>query len=128
MPFVDWVHEEGVKPVSCEHIIASNRIKIAGSVDFIGYDSDDKLFLADYKCRTNTKGKAKCYDKDCQQLGIEAYMLMKERKLDYLPGCISVIIDCDTKKHHHKVWNDKELDKGIKVAKKCAELYWLLRM
>lgn len=128
MPFVDWVHEEGVKPVSCEHIIASSRIKIAGSVDFIGYDSDDKLFLADYKCRTNTKGKAKCYDKDCQQLGIEAYMLMKERKLDYLPGCISVIIDCDTKKHHHKVWNDKELDKGIKVAKKCAELYWLLRM
>ena len=74
------------------------------------------------------QGKAKCYDKDCQQLGIEAYMLMKERKLDYLPGCISVIIDCDTKKHHHKVWNDKELDKGIKVAKKCAELYWLLRM
>jgi hypothetical protein len=128
MPFVEWVHEEGVKPVSCEHIIASNRIKIAGSVDFIGYDSDDKLFLADYKCRTNTKGKAKCYDKDCQQLGIEAYMLMNERKLDYLPGCISVIIDCDTKKHHHKVWNAKELDKGIKVAKKCAELYWLLRM
>ena len=53
---------------------------------------------------------------------------MKERKLDYLPGCISVIIDCDTKKHNHKVWNAKELDKGIKVAKKCAELYWLLRM
>ena len=37
MPFVDWVHEEGVKPVSCEHIIASSRIKIAGSVDFLFY-------------------------------------------------------------------------------------------
>ena len=128
MPFVEWVHESGVKPVACEHIIASNRIKIAGSVDFIGYDSDDKLFLADYKCRTNTKGKAKCYDKDCQQLGIEAYMMMKEHKLDYLPECISVIIDCDTKKHYHKVWSEEELDKGIKVAKKCAELYWMLRM
>lgn len=127
-PFVNWVNEEGVRPVACEHIIASNRIKIAGSVDFIGYDSDEKLFLADYKCRTNTKGKAKCYDKDCQQLGIEAYMLMVERKLDYLPGCISVIIDCDTQKHYHKVWSPEELEKGIKVAKKCAELYWMLRM
>ena len=67
-------------------------------------------------------------DRDCQQLGIEAYMMMKEHKLDYLPECISVIIDCDTKKHYHKVWSEDELDKGIKVAKKCAELYWMLRM
>ena len=55
-------------------------------------------------------------------------MMMKEHKLDYLPECISVIIDCDTKKHYHKVWSEDDLDKGIKVAKKCAELYWMLRM
>ena len=30
---------------------------------------EDKLFLADYKCRSNTKGKCKSYDKDCDQLG-----------------------------------------------------------
>ena len=109
-------------------IIANNRIKIAGSVDFIGHDSDGKLFLADYKCRTNTNGKAKTYDKDCQQLAIESFMLMKEYNLNYLPKCRSVIIDCDTAKHYHKEWTEDDMQKGIKVAKKCAELYWLLRM
>ena len=127
-PFVEWIQAEGVKPIACEKIVASNRIKIAGSVDFIGHDSDGQLFLADYKCRTNTKGKAKTYPKDCQQLAIESFMLMKEHGLDYLPACRSVVIDCDTKKHHHKDWKQEEMQKGIKVAKKCAELYWLLRM
>ena len=127
-PFYKWVQEKNVKPIACEKIIADNRIKIAGSVDFIGHDAEGQLFLADYKCRTNTKGKAKVYDKDCQQLAIESWMLSREHKLSYLPKCISVVIDCDTKKHHHKVWTPEEMENGIRVAKKCAELYWLLRM
>ena len=77
---------------------------------------------------TNTKGKAKTYDKDCQQLAIESFMLMKEHNLKYLPSCRSVVIDCDTHKHYHREWSQEEMQKGIKVAKKCAELYWLLRM
>ena len=128
LPFLEWIQAEGVEPIACERIIANNRIKIAGSVDFIGHDSEGKLFLADYKCRTNTKGKAKTYDKDCQQLAVEAFMLMKEHNLAYLPSCISVIIDCDTKKHYHREWKQDEMQNGIKIAKKCAELYWLLRM
>lgn len=128
MPFADWILESGVKPISCEYIIADNRIKIAGSVDFVGRDADGKVFLADYKCRTNTKGRAKTYDKDCQQLSIEAFMLMRQHKLDYLPACLSVIIDSDTKKHYHHWWTPEAQEKGIKIAKKCAELYWLLRM
>ena len=128
MPFIEWIQTEGVTPVACERIIASNQVKIAGSVDFLGHDSEGKLFLADYKCRTNTNGKAKTYDKDCQQLAIESFMIMKEHNLDYLPACRSVIIDCDTRKHYHKEWNDKQMQNGIRVAKKCSELYWLLRM
>lgn len=127
-PFIVWVESNNVKPIACEKVIANNRIKIAGSVDFIGHDSEGQLFLADYKCRTNTKGKAKVYDKDCQQLAIESWMMMRQHNLSYLPSCISVVIDCDTKKHHHKVWTSEDMEKGIKVAKKCAELYWLLRM
>lgn len=128
MPFVEWIHEHDVSPISCERIIANSRIKIAGSVDFIGHDAEGKVFLADYKCRSNTNGRAKTYDKDCQQLAIESFMLMKEHRLDYLPACRSVVIDCDTTKHYHKVWSQDEMQVGIKVAKKCAELYWLLRM
>ena len=128
MPFIEWIQANGVRPIACEKIIASNRIKIAGSVDFIGHDQDGKVFLADYKCRTNTGGKAKTYDKDCQQLSIESFMLMKEYNLNYLPQCRSVIIDCDTKKHYHREWTEAEMQRGIKIAKKCAELYWLMRM
>jgi len=127
-PFVQWVEATGVKPISCERVVANNRIKIAGSVDFIGHDAEGKLFLADYKCRANTKGKAKVYEKDCQQLAIEAWMLQMEHGLGYLPACRSVIVDCDTAEHMHHNWPKDDLIKGIKVAKKCAELYWLLRM
>ena len=48
--------------------------------------------------------------------------------MDYLPACRSIVIDCDTMEHHHRVWTPEEMQVGIKVAKKCAELYWLLRM
>ena len=127
-PFLEWMQACEVKPIATECVVADKLIKIAGSVDFIGYDNEGKLFLADYKCRTNTKGKAKVYEKDCEQLAIEAYMLMKERNLDYLPGCISVIIDCDTKKHWHHVWNTKDVKQGIANAKLMAKLYWNKRM
>ena len=127
-PFITWVEENDIKPIACEKVVANNRIKIAGSVEFIGHDRDGKLFLADYKCRGNTKGKAKVYDKDCQQLAIESFMLMKQHDLSYLPACRSVIIDCDTCEHMHHEWSPEDMEKGIKVAKKCAELYWMLRM
>ena len=127
VPFIEWVEENNVEPVAAEHIVSNRRLKIAGSIDFLGWH-EGKLFLADYKCRTNTNGRAKTYNKDCQQLAIESFMVMKENNLDYLPECLSVIIDCDTKKHHHKWWSKNEMDHGIKVAKKCSELYWLTRM
>ena len=127
-PFYDWVLENKIKPLACEKIISNDYVKIAGSVDFIGHDDEGSLFLADYKCRTNTKGKAKTYAKDCEQLAIESWMLMKQHKLDYLPNCISVIIDCETKEHHHRTWSDDEMQWGIKNAKLASKIYWAKRM
>ena len=127
-PFYEWVLENNVKPIACEKLVSNNRIKIAGSIDFLGYDEEGMLFLADYKCRTNTKGKAKTYAKDCEQLAIESYMVMKDYKLDYLPSCRSVIIDCDTKGHHHRVWTDEEMKWGIQNAKDASRIYWNKRM
>jgi hypothetical protein len=128
MPFLQWIDEEGVSPIACESIISNNRIKIAGSIDFLGHDSEGTLFLADYKCRSNTKGKAKTYAKDCEQLAIESYMIMKQHKLDYLPPCRSVIIDCDTKQHIHREWSESEMKWGIANAKLAAKIYWNKRM
>lgn len=127
-PFLEWIEESGTKPHACEHLISSDRIKTAGSIDFLGYDENDRLFLADYKCRTNTKGRAKVYPKDCEQLAIESYMMMKATNLSYLPKCISVIIDCDTKKHYHKEWSAQETNVGINNFKHTAKLYWSKRM
>ncbi len=127
-PFYDWVIENGVTPIACEKLVSNNYIKIAGSVDFIGSDAEGTLFLADYKCRTNTKGKAKTYAKDCEQLAIESWMLMKEHDLDYLPYCISVVVDCETKQHHHRKWTPEEMDWGIKNAKLASKIYWAKRM
>lgn len=126
--FINWVEDNGVKPIATEHLVKCNRIKTAGSIDFIGKDIEGKIFLADYKCRTNTKGKAKCYPKDCYQLAIEADIIRRQHSLDYLPGCISVIIDSDTKEHHHKNWSLDECKKGIQIFKSTAKLYWLTRM
>lgn len=127
-PFYEWVLENNIKPLACEKVISNDYIKIAGSIDFIGHDEGGSLFLADYKCRTNTKGKAKTYAKDCEQLAIEAWMMMKYHKLEYLPKCISVIIDCDTKEHYHRTWNDDEVQWGIKNAKLASKIYWSKRM
>jgi hypothetical protein len=127
-PFLEWIEACGVKPIATECVVADRLLKIAGSVDFIGYDSEGKLFLADYKCRTNTKGKAKVYDKDCEQLAIEAFIVQRQHGLEYTPECRSVIIDCETKKHWHHVWNAKDVKAGIANAKLMAKLFWNKRM
>tara|TARA_R110000803_G_scaffold82714_1_gene148904 strand:- start:315 stop:1070 length:756 start_codon:yes stop_codon:yes gene_type:complete len=127
-PFLEWIEVCGVKPIATECVVADRLLKIAGSVDFIGYDSEGKLFLADYKCRTNTKGKAKVYDKDCEQLAIEAFIVQRQHGLEYTPECRSVIIDCETKKHWHHVWNAKDVKAGIVNAKLMAKLFWNKRM
>jgi hypothetical protein len=127
-PFLDWIEEEQVKPVATECIIADRLLKIAGSVDFVGYDQEGNIFLADYKCRTNTRGKAKVYEKDCEQLAIEAFMIQRQHDLPYTPACRSVVIDCDTKKHFHHEWKTDDVKKGIANAKLMAKLYWNKRM
>jgi len=127
-PFVDWCKETEVEPIAVEHMLGEGSVKIVGSVDFIGKDSAGKVFLADYKCRANCKGKGKFYDKDTQQLAIEAWMLKKRAKLDYVPACISICIDCETQEHYHKTWSDEQVEHGIEIAKLCSKLYWKTRM
>lgn len=129
MPFIDWYKENQIQPVAVEHMLGEPTIKIVGSVDFIGKDGDTgDAFLADYKCRSNCKGRGKFYDKDLYQLAIEAWMLSKRARLEYIPGCISICIDCETKKHYHKVWDPDKIMHGIEVAKLCSKLYWKTRM
>jgi len=127
-PFVDWVNEEGVQVVDCEYIISDSRFKIAGSIDFIGLDKDEKVFLADYKCRSCNDGKGKFYPKDCKQLAIESVMLSKKLNLDYFPKVRSVCIDTNTAEHYHYEWSDDEFNHYFECAKLAAKIYWQERM
>jgi len=127
-PFISWVNEEGVQVVDTEYIISDSRFKIAGSIDFIGIDKDEKVFLADYKCRS-CKGKGgKFYPKDCKQLAIESVMLAKRLKLDYFPKIRSVCIDVDTAEHYHYEWNSDEFNHYFECAKLAAKIYWQERL
>ena len=126
-PFIDWVNDSGVQVIDCEYIISDSRFKIAGSVDFIGLDKDEKVFLADYKCRS-CDGKGKFYGKDCKQLAIESVMLAKKLKLNYNPKIISVCIDTNTAEHYHKTWSDNEFNHYLECAKLSAKVYWQERM
>ena len=119
--------ENDIKPKATEYIAVDHQLKIAGSIDFLGEDSDGKMFLADYKCRS-TEDRGKFYDKDCQQLAVEANAIKKIFELDYLPECRSICISTDNKKHFHKVWKDKDVKKHLKTAQLAAKIYWNTRM
>jgi hypothetical protein len=127
-PFLRWIEDNEVTALATEYLISDRQIKIAGSIDFIGKDKDGAVFLADYKCRSNTNGKAKVYDKDCEQLAIEAFMLQKKYSLEYTPKCRSVIIDCETAEHMHHEWSPEAVKMGIANAKLLAKLFWNKRM
>jgi hypothetical protein len=126
-PFIDWVEESNVEVMDCEYIISDSRLKIAGSVDFIGRYPDGKVFLADYKCRS-CDDKGKFYAKDCKQLAVESYMFSKKFKLDYYPEIRSVCICTNNATHYHKVWTASEFDHYLECAKLSAKVYWQERM
>lgn len=129
-PFADWYKENKVRPIEAEAVVACSKVKTAGSVDFIGKwdNGNGEYFLADYKCRSCKGGSPKFYDKDCYQLAIESLFLKQIKGLPYLPECISVCIDVDTCKHHHKRWSKDQVEHGIEMAKLCSKLYWGTRM
>jgi hypothetical protein len=125
-PFVSWLAKEGVTPVHAELVVYDESIRIAGSVDFIGTEMNGNYILMDYKCRScKGSGRGKFYDKDCAQLAIEAWMFARMKGLDYIPKCVSVCIDVDSKEHIHKEWSNVECYKGILRAKLLATLYWM---
>lgn len=125
-PFVSWMSKEGVTPKYAEYVAFNDDIRLAGSVDFIGTDAEGNYILADYKCRScKGSGKGKFYNKDCSQLAIEAWMFARMHDLSYIPKCISICIDVDSKEHHHKVWSDLDCYKGILRAKLLTTLYWM---
>ena len=124
-PFVDWVLQEEHKIIGVEYKIADNLIKTCGTIDVVLRDRETKkMFICDYKCRKSKQ----FYDKDLWQMAIECEMLRRKYKLDYLPSCMSVCIDINTKEHHHKIWKEEQMKEAIQIVKLISKLYWKIRM
>jgi hypothetical protein len=123
-PFIDWVQENNYKIIGTEYPIADNLIKTCGTIDVVLKDeTQNHIFICDYKCRKSRQ----FYDKDLWQMAIECEMI-RRRGLDYLPSCISVCIDINTKQHHHKKWTEEQMKKAIQIVKYISKLYWAIRM
>lgn len=127
MPFVKWVHEQEIELMATEYVVGHPRLKIAGSIDFVGKRKDGTIFLADYKTR-NCKGSGVFYPKDCKQLIVESWMLQCLLRLEYIPDCLSVSICTNTAEHYHLWWSDKAKKHYLNAAKQAAKLYWTERM
>jgi len=125
-PFIKFLVDNKIEPIKAEMVAWDPEIQVAGSVDFVGKMPDGKYFMADYKCR-DCKGRGgKFYEKkDCTQLAIESWMLARMWDLEYLPWITSVCIDIGSKKHYHKEWTWKQMQKGIERFKLTAEIYWM---
>lgn len=122
-PFIDYIDENEIIPISCERILYCDKMQSAGSVDLIA-ERDGRLHLYDYKCR-DTKGTGgKFYEtKDCTQLAIEAKWLQDTEELNYLPMVTSVCICTESRKHYHKDWNKTQMRKAITRFKHLNRLY-----
>lgn len=123
-PFMGYIETNLIEPYLLEHIIVSHRLKLAGTLDFIGVLPDKRYCLIDHKTRS-AKGRPlkKSYNKDRDQLAIESLMLKEAWNLDYYPPCASHIICTDTAKNAVKWWTFADVEAGINEALLANELY-----
>lgn len=128
VPFIDFVDEMDWGTFASEMTVYSRTLRVAGTVDYIGIKPDGSMVLCDYKCRRGCEDKAKVYDKDLYQLAIEAQILFEAGATETMPECRTVVIDFESKQHHHHVWSVDKVYNGIEIAKLCAKLYHAVRM
>ena len=112
--WVHWLEANQIEPFKSEHRVLCDKLKTAGSIDFLGYQ-DGLIVMVDYKNRRCPDGKGKFYpDKDCAQMAIEAEMLNEEMGLGYNPRICSMCIDVLTGTYHPKWWKPAEQELAAK--------------
>ena len=110
--------------------IGNDELRTVGTIDLV-FEKDEDTYLADYKTRAcNGKPSSKIYDKDRNQLAIEAYMWWKNDWLqfpsDKMPKIMTVVYCTDSGKVHTKVWSDEQLERGITAFCACSVAYDVL--
>lgn len=120
----DYIIKNKFTPLHTEIKIACLERGIAGTIDLVALDSDEKVCLLDYKFRDCADGKIKAYDKDCSQLAIEALIWQEQNDLDYIPDCYTVCVDVNTGTPHVKKWTSRMVIKGIKRFESAREMYY----
>lgn len=125
--WADWLHKNDVEVIEAELMIGCTERKLAGMLDFVG-KKDGKVFLADYKSRAAEEGKlkTKAYDKDAQQLAIEARMVREQWNLDYEPRIYTVLFNTEKPEMHVHLWTEKAQEKHLDKAERLNQAWNLI--
>ena len=120
-------HKLFKETLGAEIIVSDDDFWIAGTIDLLALDHDDKVCLADFKARGEFKdGKGFTASKDIRQLAIEAEIIRKQYELPYFPQCYSVIIDSVSGEYYINKWTPYMMEKGLRDAKAIIECYNIL--
>lgn len=110
--------------VAAELKVGCLKRHIAGTIDLLARGHDGLISLWDFKVRGAFKnGKGFTANKDCQQLAIEAAIIADQMGLDYLPGCNSIIIDCESGEYHHHKWTPYRVEKHLREAEAIVNAF-----
>ena len=120
----DYLQKNGFTPLHTEYMVACEDRRIAGTIDLVALDANEKVCLLDYKFRDCDDGKIKAYDKDCSQLAIEALIWKEQNGLDYMPDCYTVCVDTNTGTPHVKKWTAKMVAKGVERFESARIAYY----
>jgi hypothetical protein len=107
-PFMQWLKVENVEVLHCEHMVACEARKLAGTIDGIGR-KDNEVILWDFKTRAVNGGdiKEKAYPKDAMQLAVEAQIIREQWGLSALPRIYTVIVSAEDGTTFCKLWTEK---------------------
>ena len=105
--------------------IGSDQFRTVGTIDLV-FKKDGLTYLGDYKTRScRGEPSKKSYNKDRNQLAIEAYMWAKHYVCP-IPRTMSIIYCTDSGNVHLKTWSWEQQAKGVRAFAACSAAYDVL--
>lgn len=126
--WLEYVEQNEIEPIWAEWRLFDDTTMTAGTIDLVARVAGDRYELFDYKSRDMEEGKIKAYDKDCQQLAIEADIVRRRLNLPYTPRINTVAINTNTGETIVKQWKYEKQYEASQQYRKMAMAYWLVEM
>jgi len=118
----EYFHNNIKEVIGVEMMVGDTTLRVAGSLDLVAINNQDRWCLYDYKTRMPKKRPIKSnpdrklvefHDKDLRQLAIEALIIRNDFNLDYIPDIVSIGLHADGSGLTEKKWTDEQKMRGI---------------